>query len=410
MDERIFLPDVYELKSNVLRWLNTLRIGNSGFEYKFSPGTSSSLFTTCFALYILDLFKETDNLSLEEKKEWTNYINSFQSESDGLFYPNPQYHPDKERDVFQASCFCLSALSILESKPKYRISIVDQWRTRDNVEQYLKERGCHLGKSGSGNKAMFQAILLTHEYERDKDHVLLESINSWFDFHDRFQNSSGFWGKGRQGRLYKGLQNALHQFVIYEYWNRNYPRIEQVAQTALKLNDQEGFFSHLPGGDSCKEYDSLHLLLYFYKDSLKLIEPVLEKAIGALITRWNEDGGFCENPTRPFKSNYTQLMAFIFNAQNNEIRITRGINVLKEIIKPKKHNTRKWIKESQPWSESTLWDTWFRCLSIAEISCFIDSNYYKRYRFHKHIGLGFNHYKQYNSFLNLSKYSFPERN
>jgi hypothetical protein len=272
------LPDAYELKSTVLNWLNSLKVGKSRFEYKFSPGTSSSLFTTCFALYILDLFQETDNLSLEEKKEWANYINSFQSESDGLFYPNPLYHPDKERDVFQASCFCLSALSILESETEIQNLYVDQWRTRENVEQYLKERGCHLGKGGSGNKAMFQAILLTHEYERGKDHVLLESINTWFDFHNRYQNSFGFWGKGRQGQLYKGLQNALHQFVIYEYWNRDYPRLEKVAHTALKLNDQEGFFSHLPGGDSCKEYDALHFLLYFYKGNFKLIEPVLEKA------------------------------------------------------------------------------------------------------------------------------------
>ena len=146
----------------------------------------------------------------------------------------------------------------------------------------------------------------------------------------------------------------------------------------------------MPGGDSCKEYDALHFLLYFYKVNSKLIEPVLEKAIGAIKTRWNEDGGFCENSTRPFKSNYARLMAFIMNAQNNEIRITRGINVIKEIIKPKKYHTRKWIKEPQPWGESTLWDTWFRCLSIAEVSCFIDNNYYIKYRFHKHVGLGFN--------------------
>lgn len=388
MDDQIILPDFYELKLTVLKWLESLRICNSGFDYKFSLNTSSSLFTTCFALYILDLFQETDKLSVEEKKEWANYINTFQNEKDGLYYPNPSYHPDKEREVFQASCFCLSALSILDSKPKYRIFIVDQWRTRDNVKQYLKERGCHLGNSGSGNKAMFQAILITHEYEKLKDHELLESIKTWFDFHESCQNNLGFWGKGRQGQLYRGLQNAFHQFVIYEYWNRDYPHLEQVAQTALKLNDQEGFFSHLPGGDSCKEYDALHFLLYYYHCNSTIIEPVLKKVIGAIKTRWNEDGGFCENSTRPFKSNYIRLMAFIINAQNNEIRITRGINVLKEMIRPMKYNTRKWIKEPQPWGESTLWDTWFRCLSIAEVSCFINNNYYLKYRFHKHIGIG----------------------
>jgi hypothetical protein len=410
MDDRIYLPDFYELKSTVLGWLNSLRVCKSGFEYRFSQSTGSSLFTTCFALYILDLFHETDSLTLKEKEEWANYINTFQCEEDGLFYPNPLYHPDKERDVFQATCFCLSALSILESEPKYRISIVNNWRNKENVEQYLKERGCHLGKGGSGNKAMFQAIFLTHEFERGKESDLLESINTWFDFHNRYQNSFGFWGKGRQGQFYKGLQNALHQFVIYEYWNRAYPRIEKVAHTALKLNDQEGFFSHLPGGDSCKEYDALHFLLYFYQDKSNLIEPVLEKATRAIKTRWNEDGGFCENPTRPFKSDYVRLIAFIFNAKSNDIRINRGINVFRELIKPQKNNTRKWIKESQPWGESTLWDTWFRCLSIAEVSVFIDNNNYKKYRFHKHIGLGFNQNQKKELALNPNLYLFPGNN
>ena len=390
------LPDYYRLKATVLNWLKTMKVPGNEFEYKFSPGTGSSLFTTCFALYILDLFRETDKLTSKKKVNWANYINSFQREEDGLFYPDPIYHPDKERAVFQVSCFCISALCIIDAAPRYRLAIVDRWITKSSVEEYLLQGKCHLGKRGSGNKAMFQAIFLTYEYERTNDERLLKSINNWFDFHDSYQNKFGFWGTGSNGNLYGGLQNAFHQFIVYDYWNRKYCHLEKVAQTAILLQDRDGFFSNLPGGSTCKDYDSIYFLLSFCSNySLNGIEKTLEKVIEAILSRWNLDGGFCENTLRPFKADSIhKLISFTLSGKNNKIRITRGKHVLQEIIKPKEFKIRNWVKEPQLWGESTLWDTWFHCLSIADIACFVDKGNYECYRFHKNIGIGTNSNKE----------------
>jgi hypothetical protein len=392
MNKLTDIPDFSELRAKVIGWLKGLKISEGGYDYYFSPGTGDSLFTTCFALYILDLFRETDNLSKKEKKGWTNYINSFQRREDGLFYPDPIFHPDKERAVFQATSFCLSALDILNSAPEYPLLIVNNWRTKTGVEDYLIQRGCHLGKGGSGNKAMFQAILMTHEYERTQDPELLASINVWFDFHNRNQNKYGFWGNGSRGQLYKGLQNAFHQFVIYEYWNRGFPRLDIIAHTVIELQANDGFFSNLPGGGSCKDYDSLHFLLsYENKDFLKENIDIIEMAVGSIISRWNQDGGFCENSLRPYSmGNYSQLISFISSGSNLKINLYRGESVLREIIKPKKYKMRNWVPGLQAWNESTLWDTWFRCLAIGEMSCFLNSDNFQKFRFLKHIGIGFN--------------------
>lgn len=382
---------LYEIRKTVLKWLDTLRVGGSRVRYRFSRTSGDSLFTTCFALFILDLFKETDNLSETEKKEWADYIKSFQREKDGLFYPDPVYHPDKERAIFQVTCFCLSALSILGEKPKYRLSVVDSWKTIEGVEKYLIERGSHLGHSGSGNKAMFQAILLTHEYENTGDKSLLDAMEAWFAFHNGHQNRNGFWGRGERGRFFAGLQNAFHQFVIYEYWGRKYPRIETVAETILRLQDREGFYAPTPGGDSCKDYDSIHMLLSYPGFVFKISKRErLERSVRAIMQCRNTDGGFCDRYKYRRIYNIPFLLSHLFRETSRDIRKIRAEKIIKSILKRKYQNDRKWAKEKQSFHESTLWDTWFRCLSLAELYCALSNNGHEEFRFHTHIGLGYN--------------------
>jgi hypothetical protein len=394
MENRTSIPVFPVLKSRVINWLNSMKAVEGGFDYNFSPTSGSSLFTSCFALYILDLFRETCMISEEEKLGWAKYINSFQRKEDGLFYPRPIFHPDKERAVFQATSFCLSALKMLGYGPRYPLSIVNKWRKKESVEDYLLQRGCHLGAGGSGNKAMFQAIFLTHEYERKKDPELLNSINVWFDFHNRHQNHNGYWGNGSRGQLYKGMQNAFHQYVVYEYWDREYPRLDIITHAVLKLQDKKGFFSDLPGGSSCKDYDSLHFLLSGHHDGKVIAEGALINAIEAIKTRWNKDGGFCENPVRPYGAKtFPGLLYFIITGKNHEIRVTRAKEVAREIIKPKKYKSRNWVETPHPWAESTLWDTWFCCMSIAEVLCHFTSDNFEKFKFPDHIGIGYNKYQ-----------------
>jgi len=379
------------IREPVLKWLETLRIDGSRFRYRFSKTSGDSLFTTCFALFILDLFKETDNLSDREKSAWADYIKRFQREEDGLFYPDPVYHPDKERAIFQATCFCLSALSILGEKPKYRLSVVDSWKTNESVEKYLMDRGCHLGYSGSGNKAMFQAIFLTHAYENTGDERLLEAMEDWFAFHNGHQNRRGFWGRGERGRLYAGLQNAFHQYVIYEYWERAYPRIETVAETVLRLQDREGYFAPTPGGDSCKDYDSIHMVLSHPGIGFQIRnKDRLEKSVLAIMKCRNTDGGFCDKNKYGRIYNIPYVLLYLLRDTPRDIRRVRSEKIMKSILKRKYQNDRRWVKEKQPFQESTLWDTWFRCLTLAELDCALSNNGFDGFRFHTHIGLGYN--------------------
>ena len=213
-----------QLRNDVLTWLDSLKVPESNCRYMFYANADDTIFCTCFALFILDLFKETTKFSNDESNNWISYIQSFQNKEYGYFEPEKYYHIDKERNRYQLTCFCLSALGILGAAPKFPMKFLEQWKTPDDVKKYLYDRDSHKGKPGSGNKAMFLAIFLTYEYERAKYNRVLDKINAWFEFHNETQNKKGFWGTNLKSHYLHGLQNGLHQFIIYFYWRKDIPK------------------------------------------------------------------------------------------------------------------------------------------------------------------------------------------
>ena len=385
-----------DLKNEVLRWLESMRI--TSCQYKMDEHSDSSIFTTCFALFILDLFSETNKFTEKEKQNWITYIQCFQNKKHGYFEPETYFHADKERNCYQLTCFCLSALKILNTNPRWPLTFVDEiWPTKEDIKKYLYERGCHEGCRGSGNKAMFLGIFLTYEYERTSRKDLLEKLNAWFDFHNKTQNpQSGFWGNAKSTYYYRGMQNALHQFEIYYYWKRPINYIEEVVNNTLKIQNRDGSFSPIPGGEGCHDYDAIHILAnsYLKKDyKREEIAASLHKATKAIIQNKNGDGGFCQAKRTPknFIDLFKMLRQFFFGLEPY-IWAQRLKASVAAVLMKKTENHTGWVKSTRKVDRSNLWDTWFRCLSLAEIAqtlndCNNSSNEQK-IRFHKMIGLG----------------------
>ncbi len=363
--------DWNSLKKSVLQWLNTLKIKESPYRYRLSASTDDSAFTSCFALFILDLFGETEHFSDEKKKGWTAYLNSFQNPQYGYYEPKPYHHFDKERNRYQLTCFCLSALAILEAKPLYELTFMEQYRTPESVERYLYERGCHEGRASSGNKAMFLAIFLTYLYETKKEATYKELIDVWFDFHDRHVNASGFWGHDKSCHSFHGIQNGLHQFIVYWYWRKDLHHSERIIDAALSLQSGDGYFSPTPGGEACHDYDVVHTLVCVSQRNTyrkRAVSEALNKAKHASLANRNNDGGFCQSK----KQLVTYLdiirnMPFIFSGfrpYQSYYRLRRAIS----IIRYGQFKVRTgWTAKDRTWNESNLWDTWFRTIILADI-------------------------------------------
>jgi hypothetical protein len=262
----------------------------------------------------------------------------------------------------------------------------------------LKEKGCFEGKPGTGNLAMFIGIFLTYSYEVNRDLNSLELLNHWFSIHNETQNpQTGFWGNGFRQTLYKGFQNALHQFVIYNYWKRNIQYHTKIIDTLLTIQDKDGFFAPVPGGGGCWDYDAADILINCgLKKNYKKneIELSLITLFNSILKCQNPDGGFCESQKMHpsfFKFFETQTLRFLVSSRNKKIIYYK----LRTIAPLFLLNNRKifihWNAKGCYWDQSDLWNTWFRCLTIAKIENALNINTnksVKKWKFHDSIGFG----------------------
>ena len=390
------------LKKDVLNFLNTLKVPNADCEYKFSVNSDSTIFSSIFALFILDLFKQTDNFSKNERNRWINYIQNFQNKETGIYEPKEYFHKDKERNSYQLTAFCISALKILNAKPNYKLKFVDSiFKTSKDVENYLINNKCHLGKGGSGNKAMFLAIFLQYQYELTSDIKYKNKINTWLNFHNKHQNKeTGFWGNNYKDYYLKGLQNGFHQFIIYYYLNKEIPLIDKIVKRIIDFQNCDGSFSFNIGGQACKEYDVIHTLLIGLNKrdfDCEEIKIVMERVSRLIFKNKNIDGGFCSSKIIPSKIPFVHIimnLKFFFYGKYPMMWYYRVKNYIGDIIKGRNLIHTGWTKYDRKIDESNLWDTWFRCLTILEISCFLskDKNISNLFRFQDMIGIGYFNY------------------
>lgn len=384
-----------KLRNDVLSWLDSLRVPESCCRYKFHVNADDTIFCTCFALYILDLFKETAKFSDDRRKSWISSIQGFQNEQYGWFEPEQYHHEDKERNRYQLTCFCLSALRILGAEPRIPLTFIEQWKTPDDVKKYLYDKGCHQGKPGSGNKAMFLAIFLTCEYERIKDGRLLDKMGAWFEFHDETQNRSGFWGPDLRSHYLHGLQNGLHQLAMYFYWDREIPRLNRIIDIALMSQDRDGFFSPTPGGEACHDYDAVHILTLarratgYRKDQIAVC---LNKAFDAILSVRNGDGGFCQSKAKlAGPADFLRHIPAYFSGGSPYLWYYRSRATLAAVLRAVNPTPTGWTREPRAPDQSNLWDTWFRCLALAEVAQTIDDGRMQDFRdvnFQEAPGLG----------------------
>lgn len=75
-----------ELKNDVLNFLESLRAKDAPYgTYKMSKSTEATLFSSCFALFVRELYDDLESITQSQRQKWIDLISNAQDKKTGLF-------------------------------------------------------------------------------------------------------------------------------------------------------------------------------------------------------------------------------------------------------------------------------------------------------------------------------------
>ena len=378
--------DYYKIKTTKARYLEF--ISNLALEssYKLTPKSELTPYARCFAIFGYHL--------LLEKEQYL-------SNSDELVTAIRQdldHMRDHRRDLgislkfdknyLQLLTFSLSALSILNRIDKEPLEDHILPLLSNNIEDDLNTVRAFEGKPRSGNQAMFMAIILYHARNflgRNVDNL----INDWQRLHLDSINQFGFWGE-HHSMSHLQFQNGYHQYEILDYFETINVPWSIAAESVATLADKEGHFAPYPGGGGCYDYDAIYILTNSITCDNNKYKDLLIRTANSILSEQNYDGGFCEShKVRPLSiSNLSHSIKHVLLAEG-ESRVERMKYSL-TLLRPKHARIHThWSTYSRKWSESNLWDSWFRMLTLARIDVSLNPSRSSEWGFINYPGIGY---------------------
>jgi hypothetical protein len=371
--------DFTETRKSFLRFIDSTCTNNLNFS--LTRNSDVSPFARCFAIFGYELILNNyhkDNaagfaklIKLDLKKFKEEIVNRNQ---------DLRFH----KPYLQLLTFSLSALKVLELLDDDPLVEHALPLLTNNYFDNLSSMKVFDGYPQSGNYAMFLAILAIHITKYGNHEI---DLSQWQELHLKYMNRFGFWGKGSMSHLQ--FQNGYHQYEIFEYLNTKSIPWEIAADSVAALASYDGHFAPYIGGGGCYDYDAVFLLTTNQK-SIKKHSEILRKTFNTLLSEQNNDGGFCDSKkVRPLSLSFISGSLKHVLSVKGKARQER-LHQMITLLRPK-HNRihTHWSTYSRLWSESNLWDSWFRMLTIARIDLAFNPENSKNWGFINFPGIGF---------------------
>jgi hypothetical protein len=373
---------VFKLKDQSWNFLRNCRT-ESGL-YRLTPNSETSPFALCFAIFLYQLIGRLHELESE-----FSYL-AEQVATDLYSYAEKRKKmADLKTDkaFLQLLAFSLSTLHLLEAREQYPLTDIVESLVPDDMQAYLEEVRAYDGVPRSGNLAMCMGVLVI--YGRNFLGMSFDNqIETWVNGHLTHMNQYGYWGD--ESITHLQFQNGYHQYEILEYLGLENPSIESAVAFVRQIADSRGQFAPYFGGSGCYDYDAVSIITSPDRMLTDTDIKLLSVTVGTILSEQNQDGGFSESQwIRPRSSR--SIIAGIRHvlSAKNALRKERARYFL-ALLSPKhdRLNTH-WTSYSRHWSESDLWDTWFRLLTLARIDCAINPVNHDRWGFIDFPGIGY---------------------
>lgn len=371
-------------KKDYFNFINLMKIEDD--EYSFTYGSKSSPYALCFAIFGYNLLCQKEFITNNKNLLTTKLIKNLHKKKIERIEKKIKISTDKQ--YLQLLCFTLSCLKILNKENDLNLKNEIEELIPESINTSLETNGVFECKGGTGNYAMFIAIILI--YARDYLKVKCNyKISEWVDLHIKNMNCNSLWGQFYEINHHQ-FQNGYHQYEILEYLKYDYSNkiINNLDQISC-IADSKGQFAPWPGGAACHDYDACFLLSIkssFNKNNLKLFE----KIISTILQSQNSDGGFCESQNiRPRSINNIVLFLRHLYSANRSIFKERFYQLI--TLQRLKHNKIHSYVSDKPreWSESNLWDSWFRMMTIARLDCKVSPENISNWGFIEFPGIGY---------------------
>lgn len=381
------------LRQRVLAWVSCCRQGaTEGPAYTLSTiAPEPTLMSLCFALLTRELF---DALPGAEERERTVQVLTSTQDAESGFFLDPCFRPDdldstspgRDYVVHQTTYFALNPLDALHAKPPHALRFADPYFQPAFLEKWL----CRLDWSNpwrESNRVMFIATALYARYSWWNDFGALSALHSLLDWLDKHQDpATGLWGTREGAPLLHAMAGAYHLLPFYFALHRPVHFCERILDSTLSLQQIDGLFHPLGGGDACLDVDAVGILAWcslVVPSKAPQIQIALERAFRGILANQSEEGGFCRARLRPWPA----------KSWRRRIAEALGLDrMLRRLYRPYPQvmNYEGWKKMPFDIRQPDLWSTWFRSYGLAVISTRLAGRFVEgiSWRFRRLPGLG----------------------
>ena len=297
-----------DFKQDIIAFMRSNQLGETHYLYKYSASCAKpTLYASAYALMTFSLLGEMKNLSDMEKDEWRNYFDSFQNESDGLFYD-----PAVQNDIYNDSDWwgarhlalhMISAYTDLGYRPKHPFAFLKKYYEPAAIQEWLDQfdwQSASIGSKDVDNKIMNIGCLL--QYQRDywadtEAGQVIEFLKKYL--RSKINNQTGMWGgfdiddPHQRSRM---VQFAYHLLPIFFHDGDFNFNAGLIVANVLNTQNEHGGYGVQLNSSACEDIDSIYLLirLRFLCEASQQheIDVSLREAFSWIFLNKIEDGGF----------------------------------------------------------------------------------------------------------------------
>ena len=297
-----------KIQEEILKYCKSMK-GDKLGHYKYSTDCPETLWASTLAALTLSFIGGLKKISKKEKSSWIKYIQSFQDKKTGLFLDPKFKNEDKKSLVHSnellfahSSTFIMGALVLLGGRPLYPIKWAHEFREPVKMKKWIETRPWEISPWLVGNWSYDIGCAMGMDYLITKDQRNLEGMNAYFEWYDKHQlKETGWWDLSGKAPVYEQQHGGYHTLMVYRMFDRPISMAERMIESSLSLQAKDGMFVEEGGGGCCQDMDVIDTLVSLglatsYKQ--KEIKEALLRALPAILSKQNFDGGFYDNLRR----------------------------------------------------------------------------------------------------------------